>query len=326
MAFPSIRNIDPFPQRDGSQTPAQFSAAVDNVFSSIDGMISDLNAFGVYADDIGEENQGYADAAASSASSASNSALNASRDAAQAAASANYKGNWASLSGSLSKPASVFHAGEYWLLNNNLSNVAASTPSDANADWQKIQTYQAWGLGVSGKIVSDLNTISGSGFYRVSPTGLNKPQEGAPFEVIHVQYDDNSAKQMAFRAGIGVVQYYARAKAGGSWNDWVEMHHSETPHLTVVNTSGDIVRTGAQTEVYVDTGSNISLNLVAGDYNSGDEIIINKPRRVASLTVTSDANIADPSDSSSLTHTLSAGFIAVIRIVKRGPSFRLSIS
>ncbi|MFZ4286628.1 hypothetical protein [Variovorax sp. HJSM1_2] len=51
-----------------------------------------------------------------------------------ALAGANFKGNWSALSGALSRPASVLHAGSYWLLMVDLPNVAASTPG-VSGDW-----------------------------------------------------------------------------------------------------------------------------------------------------------------------------------------------
>lgn len=52
-------------------------------------------------------------------------------------ATSNFKGVWASLTGALSKPASTFHNGSYWILLNNLTNVTSSEPSDSNTDWLK---------------------------------------------------------------------------------------------------------------------------------------------------------------------------------------------
>ncbi|MFC7518688.1 hypothetical protein ACFQUU_27125 [Herbaspirillum sp. GCM10030257] len=58
--------------------------------------------------------------------------------AAVAQASANFKGTWSSLVGALNKPASVHHNGAFWVLLNNLGNVAASEPTDISADWVRL--------------------------------------------------------------------------------------------------------------------------------------------------------------------------------------------
>jgi hypothetical protein len=47
---------------------------------------------------------------------------------------ANFKGYWNTLSGALNKPASVLHSGKFWILLNNLANVATSQPG-VSADW-----------------------------------------------------------------------------------------------------------------------------------------------------------------------------------------------
>ena len=57
--------------------------------------------------------------------------------AASAIAAANFKGDWASLSGALNVPASVYYNGTVWLLLSNLANVAAATPG-ISAAWLKV--------------------------------------------------------------------------------------------------------------------------------------------------------------------------------------------
>lgn len=51
-----------------------------------------------------------------------------------AVALANFKGAWPSLSGPLPKPASALHNSAYWVLLNDLANVATSEPG-VSADW-----------------------------------------------------------------------------------------------------------------------------------------------------------------------------------------------
>lgn len=52
-------------------------------------------------------------------------------------ATSNFKGTWASLSGALAKPASVFHNDSYWILLKDITNITLSEPSDLNTDWLK---------------------------------------------------------------------------------------------------------------------------------------------------------------------------------------------
>lgn len=51
-----------------------------------------------------------------------------------ATGAANFKGAWSALSGAISKPASVSHAGKFWALLNNLASVATSQPG-VSSDW-----------------------------------------------------------------------------------------------------------------------------------------------------------------------------------------------
>jgi hypothetical protein len=69
------------------------------------------------------------------ATAAAASALAAFNSAASAAAVANFKGLWSGLTGAQLKGISVLHSGAYWVLLNDLANVALSEPSPSNTDW-----------------------------------------------------------------------------------------------------------------------------------------------------------------------------------------------
>lgn len=93
------------------------------------------NTFATQANALAVEVNGYATDAADTlvATQAVYDSTVIAKNAAEAAA--DYKGLWSSLTGALNKPATVFHSGGFWALNNNLANVTASTPSITNADW-----------------------------------------------------------------------------------------------------------------------------------------------------------------------------------------------
>ena len=84
------------------------------------------------------ENNAQAAVVNAAAATASSAAVTASAAATTAAGAANFKGAWSSLSGALSIPASVSHAGQIWVLVSNLANVATATPG-VSAAW--VQTY-----------------------------------------------------------------------------------------------------------------------------------------------------------------------------------------
>ncbi|MFT7316708.1 MAG: hypothetical protein ACI8ZA_000743 [Gammaproteobacteria bacterium] len=85
-----------------------------------------------------------------------------------------------------------------------------------------------FGLGGVGAIVSSLNDINVNGMYRISSGDAvaGGAPYSAPWEVISINYDSNSAKQMAFRAGVGSLIHMERVKAGGNWQEWQETYHS----------------------------------------------------------------------------------------------------
>lgn len=98
---------------------------------------------------IGHDNAGLASSAAEAASGAQASAL----------AASNFKGHWAGMAGALNKPACVKHNGRFWLLLNNLANVAASEPG-VSSDWTSLDS----GTGVTQVVATPsvtVNAVSG---------------------------------------------------------------------------------------------------------------------------------------------------------------------
>ena len=90
-----------------------------------------------------------------SADAALLSAVSAGDASAVALGAANFKGIWSNMSGALNKPASVKHMGRFWLLLNNLPNVAASEPGET-ADWTSLDAGQ-----VTARISSNTNAVAG---------------------------------------------------------------------------------------------------------------------------------------------------------------------
>lgn len=125
MPIPVKPTVPPIPQR--TQEPALFSDNVDAFLTFIPDAVDYFDEATTFTDDRAASADSSASAAALSQSSAAASA-------AAAAASSNYKGEWSSLSGALNKPATVSHNGAFWVLVNNLANVALSEPS-VTADW-----------------------------------------------------------------------------------------------------------------------------------------------------------------------------------------------
>jgi len=86
--------------------------------------------------------------------------------AAVSAASANFKGLWSTLTGALNKPASVKHNDRFWLLLNNLANVATSQPG-VSADW----TSTTAGTEITQVITTTTAAVAGV-TYLINATGI----------------------------------------------------------------------------------------------------------------------------------------------------------
>lgn len=143
---------------------------VDGQYSQIetlaDGKITDITVLGdQYLTDIATSGDGYFSQFQAIESNIQSLESSAQQAASTAQSAANFKGEWSSLSGSLSKPASVANGGKLWLLLNDLADVTLSEPTPSNSDW--IQVTQ-----VADRIVINTPvTISESGFYFVIGSG-----------------------------------------------------------------------------------------------------------------------------------------------------------
>lgn len=119
--------ITSLPTPPSRSDPVNFAARGDVFLGALPTFATEANA-------LSAEVNANAINAANSASFAGLSATNAASSSQIALAAANFKGLWSSLTGSLSKPASVKHNNRFWLLLNNLSNVTTSQPG-VSADW-----------------------------------------------------------------------------------------------------------------------------------------------------------------------------------------------
>ncbi len=120
-------SITALPTPPSRSDPANFAARGDAFMSALPTFATEANALQA---DVNEKQVSASESAAAAAISLSETQI-----ASQAAlAAANFKGHWNTLSGTLNKPASVIHGGKFWILLNNLVNVATSEPG-VSADW-----------------------------------------------------------------------------------------------------------------------------------------------------------------------------------------------
>lgn len=120
-------------------------------FTNIPGRGQDPTAFAAQADNfLGVQLPRFVTEANQTAEDVNDDAVSAALSAAQAAAQAdlagaavegldNFRGAWSTLSGALSPPASVFHAGRFWLLTEAVPNVTLSEPGVDVSKWQPVR-------------------------------------------------------------------------------------------------------------------------------------------------------------------------------------------
>lgn len=76
----------------------------------------------------------------------------------------------------------------------------------------------AFGIGSTAEPITDANAPTQSGFYGLPSTGSGGPVSGMNTEIIHIQYDANTATQ--YGKGHNKRTIYTRDKVNGTWNDW----------------------------------------------------------------------------------------------------------
>ena len=113
------------PSRDD---PANFSARADDFLGALPDFATEANQLATDVNNKAVEVNQDANEAAQSAQTA----LTATNTVLGATA---FKGPWSSLTGVLNVPATVFHLGQYWILQQNLPNVTAVQPGTDLTKW-----------------------------------------------------------------------------------------------------------------------------------------------------------------------------------------------
>ena len=117
------------PSRDD---PANFSARADDFLGALPDFATEANQLATDVNNKAVEVNQDANNAAQSAQTALTAANTAVNTALGATA---FKGPWSTLTGALNVPATVFHLGQYWILQQNLPNVAAVQPGTDLTKW-----------------------------------------------------------------------------------------------------------------------------------------------------------------------------------------------
>ena len=199
-----ITTLPPAPQRSDS---VNFAAKADLFLSA-------LPTFGEEANTLAEGVNAKAAEAAQDANEAAQSAQTALTAASTALGATAFKGPWSSLTGALNVPATVFHLGQYWILQQNLPNVAAVQPGTDLTKWTPLVA------GAAPSVVITTNTTAVPGIrYLMAATGVTLTfptvlQKGDYFGVIDLVGDQtckinfNGHKFRGRAAGLVTFMYH----------------------------------------------------------------------------------------------------------------------
>jgi hypothetical protein len=155
----------------------------------------------------------------------------------------------------------------------NIGGLGTAATKNVGTEPGNVMQVGAFGVGEDAQVVADANTISKDGFYAVSSAGVHGPQGNTAGEIIHIQYDKNSAKQIGWPAGVLNAQMFYRLKTGGVWGDWVPVYDAkhkptasdvEAIPITGSTAVSGIVRNSAE---FQSTNAN-AYRIVQGDYGS----------------------------------------------------------
>ena len=160
-AKPTVPPYPPLGSPTFNQDAYTYGSSMPGVVDGIDALAQSAFVNAASAD----ESAGAAQQAAGVAATAADAAMGA----------ANFKGLWSSLSGPLNKPATVKHEGRFWLLLNNLPDVAASEPG-VSSDWTSMDAgdlvQEVSTPGTVDMLPGVLYVIKASGVTLVAPVTL----------------------------------------------------------------------------------------------------------------------------------------------------------
>ena len=153
---PTIDALPPAPLP--SDSPAEFDAKAFALLTAQQSMVGQMNGSAAATKTNAEIASGSSEtavAAAADAASVQSVVL----------ATANFAGVWADMSGPLNRPACVKHNGRFWMLLNDLPNVAASQPG-VSADWTSLDAGR-----VTARITANTTAVAGV-YYVAATTGI----------------------------------------------------------------------------------------------------------------------------------------------------------
>ncbi|ENQ0975105.1 phage tail protein [Enterobacter hormaechei] len=104
------------------------------------------------------------------------------------------------------------------------------TTSSTDTTGGRVLKVGDFGVGaVAGVGLTDANNINFNGFFRMSAEGIHGPVANQASELIHCQYDQNTGRQIGWRAGRPDEPLRHRTKMNGEWQGWIKLYDSNNP-------------------------------------------------------------------------------------------------
>ncbi|MFV9220143.1 gp53-like domain-containing protein, partial [Enterobacter hormaechei] len=105
------------------------------------------------------------------------------------------------------------------------------TTSNIDTTGGRVLKVGDFGLGAfSAVYVSDANNVNYNGFFSMSAEGIHGPVANTVNEFIHIQYNQNTGRQIGWRAGRPDEPIRHRTKVNGGWqSDWIKIYDSNNP-------------------------------------------------------------------------------------------------
>ena len=104
------------------------------------------------------------------------------------------------------------------------------TTSNIDTTGGRVLKVGDFGVGaVAGVGLTDANNINFNGFFRMSAEGIHGPVANQASELIHCQYDQNTGRQIGWRAGRPGEPLRHRTKMNGEWRGWIKLFDSNNP-------------------------------------------------------------------------------------------------
>ncbi|HHA2064707.1 TPA: phage tail protein [Enterobacter kobei] len=105
-----------------------------------------------------------------------------------------------------------------------------ATTSSTDTTAGRVLRVGDFGLGaIAGVNVSDANNINYNGFFNLSAEGIHGPVANQVSELIHCQYNQNTGRQIGWRAGRPDEPLRHRTKMNGEWQSWIKLYDSNNP-------------------------------------------------------------------------------------------------